>query len=654
MKLLRDLDEFCGLERIKREYSNARTLQQNRVAKRKNKTLIEADRTMLADSLLPITFCTEAVNTACYILNRALVTKTQNKTPYELLNGRTPRLDFIRPFGCLITILNTLDPLRKFEGKADEGFLVDKAFRLFNSKTKKDKENLHARFLENKPNVTGTEPNWLFDIDSLTNSMNYIPVSTRNQTDKNAGLQDTNGNAGTQDNVDAEKEVLDQHYIVLSLWSSISSINKSSNDKPADDKPKDDTSSKTVEELLNKENQAYRDELDRLISQEKEASDAADAHRKEFEQGCMDRRGVTQADSTNSFNIVSNLVNATSTSGNFSVGKPSSPHLDAFIPANTLLHVDQDNSQIPDLEETDELQSTGIFNSAYDDDLDKFDSPVQSVGAEADFNNMESSIIISHIPIHRVHLDHPKDQMLGDLNSAVQTRRMAKKSSRAHAFVIYIHNQRRTNHKDYKNCLFACFFLKMEPKKVYKNKKDERCIVVRNKARLVTQGHIQEERIDYDEVFAPMAKIEAIMIFLAFASSMGFIVYQMDVKSAFLYSTIEEEVYVSQPLGFIDPQFPNKVYKVEKALYGLHQDPRAWYLKGQPKLGIWYLRDFPFNLEAYSDSDYAGANLDRKSTTGGYQFLDRRLISWQRKKQTIVATSTTKVEYVVAAHCCGQ
>ncbi|GJS07494.1 putative ribonuclease H-like domain-containing protein [Tanacetum coccineum] len=112
---------------------------------------------------------------------------------------------------------------------------------------------------------------------------------------------------------------------------------------------------------------------------------------------------------------------------------------------------------------------------------------------------------------------------------------------------------------------------------IYKNKKDDRGIVVRNKARLVAKGYTQEERIDYDEVFAPVAKIEAIRLFFAYASFMGFIVYQMDVKSAFLYGTIKEEVYVCQPPGFEDSLFPDKVYKVEKALYGLHQAPRAWY-----------------------------------------------------------------------------
>ncbi|GJS70533.1 putative ribonuclease H-like domain-containing protein [Tanacetum coccineum] len=231
----------------------------------------------------------------------------------------------------------------------------------------------------------------------------------------------------------------------------------------------------------------------------------------------------------------------------------------------------------------------------------------------------------------------------------------------------------------------------------------------------------------------------------------------MDVKSAFLYGKIEEEVYVCQPPGFEDPNFPDRVYKVEKALYGLHQAPRAWYetlltylldngfkrgkidktlfikrhkgdillmssmgeltfflglqvqqkkdgifisqdkyvvknlkkfgftevktastpmktqkpllkdkngeevdvhmyryLKGQPKLGLWYPKDSPFDLVAYTDSDYAGASLDRKYTTGGCQFLGCRLISGQCKKQIVVANSTIEAEYVAASSCCGQ
>ncbi|GJX53079.1 putative ribonuclease H-like domain-containing protein [Tanacetum coccineum] len=276
---------------------------------------------------------------------------------------------------------------------------------------------------------------------------------------------------------------------------------------------------------------------------------------------------------------------------------------------------------------------------------------------------------------------------------------------------------------------------------VLKNKRDERGIVIRNKARLVAQGHTQEEGIDYEEVFAPVARIEAIRLFLAYASYMGFTVYQMDVKSAFLYGTIDEEVYVMQPPGFQDSQFPNRVYKVEKAMYGLHQAPRAWY--GEFLLVQVYVDDIIFGssnpklcrefealmhdkfkmsamgelnfflgLQVLQKTDGIFLSQDqyvvdilkkfglldvksmigslmyltasrpdimfavcacarhhvtpkechlhvvkrifRKSTTGGCQFLGRRLISWQCKKQTIVATSTTEAEYVAAASGCGQ
>nr|GFA05090.1 copia protein [Tanacetum cinerariifolium] len=170
------------------------------------------------------------------------------------------------------------------------------------------------------------------------------------------------------------------------------------------------------------------------------------------------------------------------------------------------------------------------------------------------------------------------------------------------------------------------------------------------------KGHTQEEGMDYDEVFAPVVRIKAIRLFLAYASFIGFMVYQM---SAFLYERIEEEVYVCQPPGFKDLDHPNKVYKVVKALYGLHQAPRAWVAseakrRCHPKLGLGYLRDSLFELVAYTDSDYARASLDRKSTTGGCQFLRSRLISWQCKKQNVVATSTIEAEYVAATSCYKQ
>ncbi|GKE84433.1 putative ribonuclease H-like domain-containing protein [Tanacetum coccineum] len=114
------MDDFCREKGIKREYSVARTPQQNGVAERRNRTLIEAARTMLADSKLPTTFWAEAVSTACYVQNRVLVVKPHNKTPYELFRGFKLALSFMRPFGCHVTILNTLDSLGKFDGKSDE------------------------------------------------------------------------------------------------------------------------------------------------------------------------------------------------------------------------------------------------------------------------------------------------------------------------------------------------------------------------------------------------------------------------------------------------------------------------------------------------------------------------------------------------------
>ncbi|GJZ86079.1 putative ribonuclease H-like domain-containing protein [Tanacetum coccineum] len=169
----REMNQFCEMKGILRQFSVARTPQQNGVAERRNRTLIEAARTMLADSKLPTTFWAEAVNTACYVQNRVLVVKPHNKTPYELFHGRTPTLSFMRPFGCPVTILNTIDHLGKFDGKADEGFFVgyslnSKAFRVFNSRTRIVEENLHIRFSESTPNVVGSGSDWLFDIDVVT------------------------------------------------------------------------------------------------------------------------------------------------------------------------------------------------------------------------------------------------------------------------------------------------------------------------------------------------------------------------------------------------------------------------------------------------------------------------------------------------------
>ncbi|GJU00536.1 putative ribonuclease H-like domain-containing protein [Tanacetum coccineum] len=181
------MNQFCEMNGILRQFSVARTPQQNGFVERRNMTLIEIVRTMLADSKLPTTFWAEAINTACYVQNRVLVVKPHNKTPYKLFYGRTPTLSFMRPFGCLVTILNTIDHLGKFDGKANEGFFVEyslnsKAFRVFNSRTRIVEENLHIRFSESTPNDVGSGPDWLFDIDALTRTLNYEPIVAGTQS----------------------------------------------------------------------------------------------------------------------------------------------------------------------------------------------------------------------------------------------------------------------------------------------------------------------------------------------------------------------------------------------------------------------------------------------------------------------------------------
>ncbi|GJW18478.1 putative ribonuclease H-like domain-containing protein [Tanacetum coccineum] len=326
-------------------------------------------------------------------------------------------------------------------------------------------------------------------------------------------------------------------------------------------------------------------------------------------------------------------------------------------------------------------------NMPYLEEISRF-SDAKDDGAEADMTNLDTHIPVSPILTTRIYKVYLVEQIIRDIHSAPQTRRMTK-SVTEHSMFSSV--EQRTNHKDFQNYLFACFLSQAEPKKVIQALKDPSWIEAMKEELLqfkLQQGHTQEEGIDYDEVFAPVARIEAIRLFLAYASYKDFVVYQMDVKSSFLYGKIEEEVYVCQPLSFEDSDFPNRVYKVEKALYGLHQAPSACDVKAastpmetyKPLLkdedgedidehmyrsiigSLMYLTssrpdimfaDSPFDLMAYTDSDYAGASLDRKSTTRGCQFLGCRLISWQCKKQTVVANSITEVEYIAASNCGG-
>nr|GFA38779.1 putative ribonuclease H-like domain-containing protein [Tanacetum cinerariifolium] len=518
------MNQFYDMKGIKKEFSVARTPQYNGVVERKNRSLIEAARTMLVDSKSPTTFWAEAVNTAWYVLNRALVIKPHNKTPYELICGRPPLIDFMKPFRCPITILNTKDYLGKFDEKADKGYFVGYS-------------------------VVRNGQDCLFDIDSLTISMNYVPVVT--------GFQ-TNGIAGTIDNIVAgqakKKKEPEQEYILIPIY--------------------------TTDPLISQDN----GEQDKQVT------------RSEFEGPLQQERQIEHINNTNSFNTISSPVN---TAGPSLVNAASpSPINDAGTPASTNAFEEHPFKQfspfknafsIPYVPIVTLINNTGIFGNAYDD---------EAVEEEVDMNNVVSSYIILDAPLTKFLKDQLKDQVIGSIETPIQTRQMTK-INEEHGLISSVQKLRSVNHKDFQNYLFACYLSQIEPKKpvqalidpswveaiqdellqfkllnvwtlvdlpkdkwavgtkwVFRNKKDERGIVIKNKARLVAQGHTQEESIDYNEVFAPVARIEAIRLFLSYASFKYFIVYQMDVKSAFLYGNIEEEVYVCQPLSFEDPDFP--------------------------------------------------------------------------------------------------
>ncbi|GJX75891.1 putative ribonuclease H-like domain-containing protein [Tanacetum coccineum] len=410
---------------------------------------------------------------------------------------------------------------------------------------------------KDKPNVKGVGYRWMFDIDYLTDSMNYIPVSLENQANPHAGTSEVTNSAGTSQTPNAiASEEKDEDVELIVVPSAVKNTEEKVESR------KSSTNSKTKEILTEP-------------PQEKEASSTDTSE--------DNPKILAFRRDTPSVNTGSESVNT---------GR-----------------LDPDDSSMPELEIFHKSETRIFDEASYDEE-----------GVITDFNSLPTEIEVSPTPTLRIHNIHPKSQILGDPKSAVQTRSKVQQKSGAHALFSYIQKQQRNNHKDQQHCLFACFLSQEEPKKisealqddswvqamqeellqfklqqvwvlvdlphgmkvigtkwVYRNKRDERGVVVRNKARLVAQGYTQEEGIDYDEVFAPVARIEAIRLFLAFASFMGFIVYQMDVKSVFLYGTIDEEVYVSQPPGFVDPDHPKKVYKVVKALYGLHQAPRAWY-----------------------------------------------------------------------------
>ncbi|KAJ9545145.1 hypothetical protein OSB04_024852 [Centaurea solstitialis] len=672
------LETFFDRKGISQNFSSVRTPQQNGVAERRNRTLIEAARSMLSEANLATQFCVEAVNTACYTQNRSLIVKRFRRTPYELFRNRKPSIEHLHIFGCVCYILNNKDNLGKFDSKSDDGIFlgyssISKTYRVFNKRRQTIEETIHVRFDESVPD---------------------IPIADPSPQD----LPD-----GFEENPSPPSQITIPPVINATPITQVT---------PEPDQP---TSSEDFSQTT-----------------------------------------VSEPAPANTDLLPDPSVNEASTSGQV-LENPSSGVKTRRQSGNICLYVNFISENEP--KEIDDALRDPAWVSAMQEELAEF--------------------------------------------------------IRNHVWLLVPRPRKRTI---------------IGSKWIFRNKLDEVGTIIRNKARLVAQGYRQEEGIDYDETFAPMARLEAIRLFLAFATHMNFKVFQMDIKNAFLNGKLNEEVYVAQPPGFVDPKFPDHVYKLNKALYGLKQAPRAWYdtlstfllskgfergkidstlflkkypkhillvqiyvddiifgstnpklcekfellmkteykmsmmgeltyflglqikqsekgifinqgkyvldmlkkfdltsctpmktpmapplsldkdskgkpvdvtlyrgmigsllyltasrpdimystclcaryqaepkeshliavkrifryLKGTPNLGLWYSKDSGLDLMAYSDSDFAGCKIDRKSTTGGCHLLGGKLVSWTSKKQNSVSTSIAEAEYVAAGICCAQ
>jgi transposase InsO family protein len=687
---------FCSEQGLDHQFSSPYVPPQNGVVERKNRTLVEMARTMLDEHKTPRRFWAEAINTACYVANRIFLRAFLGKTSYELRYGRCPKVSHFRVFGCKCFILKKGN-LDKFESRSSDGLflgyaLQGRAYRVLNLDTNRIEETCEVTFDETMPCFSSA-----FEC------------------------------AG------------------------------------------DDEIGQSI----------FEDEVDGLDDDDDATEDPA-------------------------------VLEATP------IQTPSST-------------IDDGPSE--------------LFTSTADP------AAIPTVDHEPATIEGEATSVRT-APRH-IQRRHPPQQMIGNLNERTTRYKSRNQCVLAHsAFVASFEprdvghalsdsNWVNAMHEELENFERNQVWVLVDPpfsckpigtKWVFKNKQGEDGLVVRNKARLVAQGFCQKEGIDYGETFAPVARLEAIRILLAFAASRGFKLYQMDVKSAFLNGYIEEEVYVKQPPGFEHPKFPNHVFKLQKALYGLKQAPRAWYarlktfllengfkmgsvdktlfllrqgndslivqiyvddiifggsshflvakfaesmskefemsmmgeltfflglqikqtqegtfvhqgkytidvlkkfdmadakpistpiptsaaldadedgesvdqkeyrsmigsllyltatrpdihfavclcarfqasprtshrqavkrimryLRFTPEFGLWYSASSTLSLCGYSDADFAGCRLDRKSTSGTCQFLGSSLVSWSSRKQSNVAQSTTEAEYVAAASCCSQ
>ncbi|GKA78609.1 putative ribonuclease H-like domain-containing protein [Tanacetum coccineum] len=498
-----------------------------------------------------------------------------------------------------------------------------------------------------KPNVKGVGYRWMFDIDYLTDSMNYILVSLENQTNPHAGTSEVTNSAGTLQtpnaNVSEEEDEAEELIVVPTALKHTA----------AKVRPRKSSTNSKAEEFLT--------ELQNLTAQEKEAystgisEDTPEilAFRRELDELAQKHlREVpkNKATSTNSVNSGSGQENT----------QPA----------------DQDDSDMPELTIFNKPQK-GIFDEAsYDDE-----------GMVHDFNNLPTEVPVSPIPTLRIHNIHPQSQILGDPKSSVQTRSRVQQHSGAHALEepkkiskalkddSWVKDHPLKNKKDKKDIMLVQVYVDdIIFGSTRKSWCDEFEALMKGRFQMSSMGELifflrLQVKQKTDGLFISQDKYVAEILKKFDLASVKTAITPMETKMALTKDEEADDVDVHLyrsmigSLMYLTASRPDIIFtvcacsrfQVTPKTSHLNVVKRIFkYLKGKPNLGLWYPLESPFDLEDYSDSDYARANLDRKSTTGGYQFLGRRLISWQCKKQTIVATSTTEAEYVAAASCCGQ
>ncbi|KAJ9560080.1 hypothetical protein OSB04_005240 [Centaurea solstitialis] len=610
-----DLNSFCEDKGIERQYSTPRTPQQNGVAERRNRTLIEAARTMLVDSKLPITFWAEAVNTACYVQNRVLIVKSKGKTPYELFEKKKPFIGFLKPFGCPCTILNTKSHLGKFDSKSEDGFLVgyssqSKALRVFNSSSRIIEESDNVECNEDTPNVPGTGPNWFQHRQIKGNKTPFVmfpmptvdPIEFCHEEKEPEPEKEDNVNTGQKESREDQNGSQSSDMSIIDPQMMVSDLNITTMDEPHTnliDSPG-----------VNEEGDAYESNLGVNLPEEP-------LH-------------LTRTQK----NHPSSLV----------IGDIQSPMITGKQRIHTEEGIDYDDVFAP----VARIEAIRLFLAFAS--YKRFKVYQMDVKSAFLYGKIEEEVYVCQPPGFE-DLKFPDKFERGVID---KTLFIKKKGSDLLLVQIYVDDI------------------------IFGSTKEEMCKefedLMHKRFKMSSMGELTfflglQVKQKEDGILINQSKYVKDML-----TKFGF----LDAKSAStpmethkqLTADVEgEEVDVHQyrsmigSLMYLTASRPNIMFAVcvcarfqvrpkDSHLQAVKRIFR--YLKGQPRLGLWYPYESPFELLAYIDSDYGGASLDRKSTSGGCQFLGARLVSWQCKKQTTVSTSTAEAEYVAVAQLTPQ